>query len=64
MVIDFKCLGDPNFFTPNKIEIYEEGNFVEGVHIDFKEDVDFVFLIEFEEFKKMYLEYKGITDGN
>lgn len=64
MVVDFRSLGDPMFFTPNKIEIYEEGNFVDGVHIEFGEDTDFVFLIDFEEFKKIYYEYKGITNGS
>jgi len=64
MVIDFKALGDPIFFTPNKVELFEEENFVDGVHIEFGEDLDFVFLISFEEFKKLYYEYKGIINGN
>lgn len=61
MVIDFHALGNPIFFTPNKVELFEEENFVEGVYVEFGGDLDFVFLISFEEFKKLYFEYKGIN---
>lgn len=64
MVVNFKELGDPIFFTPNKVELYEEFNFEEGIHVEFSKDLDFVFLISFEEFKELYFEYKGITNGN
>ena len=64
MVLDFNSMGGVMFFTPNKVELYEEGNFVEGVHVEFADEVDIVLLIEFETFKDIYYEYKGITDGN
>ena len=64
MVLDFNSMGGVMFFAPNKVELYEEGNFVEGVHIEFANEVDIVLLIEFETFKDIYYEYKGITDGN
>lgn len=64
IVINLNSAGGISFFTPNKVELYEEGNFTNGVHVEFKENLDFVLLIEFKEFKKLYLEYKGITNGN
>ena len=64
IVINLNSNGGVSFFTPNKVELFEEGNSVDGVHVEFKDDLDFVFLISFEEFKKLYFEYKGITNGN
>lgn len=64
MIIDLKSLGDPIFFTPNKVELFEEGNFVDAIHVEFKNDLDFVFLITFKDFKKLYYDYKGISNGN
>lgn len=64
MVLDLDALGDVMFFTPNKIELYEEGNFEEAIHVEFGKDVDVVLLLTFEEFQNIYYQYKGITDGN
>jgi len=64
MVLNIEKLGDVSFFTPNKVELYEEGNFEDGTHIEFSEEVDMVLLISFDEFKKLYFDYKGITNGN
>jgi hypothetical protein len=64
MVLDFNSNGGISFFTPNKAEIYEEGNFTDATHVEFEDDLDFVLLVSFEEFKKIYYEYKGIVDGN
>ena len=64
MVLDFNSNGGISFFTPNKAEIYEEGNFTDATHVEFEGDLDFVLLVSFEEFKKIYYEYKGIVDGN
>lgn len=64
MVLDFNQMGGICFFTPNKSEIYEEGNFVEGTYVEFESDLNFVLLIEFDTFKNIYYEYKGIINGN
>ena len=64
MVLDFDLLEGVMFFTPNKVELYEEGNFEEGVHVEFGKDVDMVLLIDFETFQNIYYDYKGITDGD
>lgn len=64
MVLDFKQLGSPLFFTPNKVELYEEGNFENGVHVEFMESLDFVLLISFIEFEKLYYDYKDISNGS
>ena len=60
MVIDFDALGGIGFFTPNKVEIYEEGNFVEGTYVEFNADLNFVLLIDFENFKTIYYKYKRV----
>ena len=44
--------------------MYEEGTFEDATHVEFEDDLDFVLLVSFEEFKKIYYEYKGIVDGN
>jgi len=64
IVIDLNSNGGISFFTPNKVELYEKDNFVDGVHVEFKDDLDFVFLISFKEFKKIYYEYKEITNAS
>lgn len=63
-VIDLKALGEIMFFLPNRIEIYEDFNFVDATSVEFGENLSLVILIPFEDFKRIYLEYKGITDGN
>jgi len=64
MVLNLNSNGGISFFTPNKAEIYEEGNIVDATHVEFESELDFVLLMKFEEFKKIYYEYKGIINGN
>jgi hypothetical protein len=64
IVINIKNLEEIIYFIPNKIEIYEEGNFVEGTHIEFKDNLDFIVLIPFEEFKELYFDYIDLKVEN
>lgn len=63
IVIDLNSNGGISFFTRNRVELYEKDNFVDAVYVEFKNDLDFVLLINFKEFKKLYFEYKGINNG-
>jgi len=64
IVIDLTTNGGVAFFTPNKVELFEEANFVEGVHVEFENGSDFVFLMGHKDFKNIYYEYKGIDNGS
>jgi len=64
IVIDINNLGGIIYFIPNKIEIYEEGNFTEGIYIEFKDNLDFIVLIPFEEFKELYFDYVNLKVDN
>lgn len=59
IVMDFNLLGGITYFTPNTVEVYEEGNNVSGVHVEFASEADFVLIVEFEDFKEnVYKPYR------
>lgn len=69
-IINFNALGDVLFFIPNKVEIDEGGDYEEIVnfqatYVEFKEELTFIIMMPFEEFKKLYFDYKNIkVDGD
>ena len=57
VVMNLKSLGEPLYFMPNKVEIYQEDNFIEGTFIAFPNEYDFILLVSFTDFKKIYYDY-------
>jgi len=57
IVLNLNAFGGIGYFTPNKVEMYEENNFHDGVYLEFIHDIDFVILMSFKEFKEIYLDF-------
>ena len=64
IVLDLNAFDGIAFFTPNKVELFEENNFEEGVYVEFVQDIDFVLLISYKDFKKIYFEFKDVKNGS